>query len=284
MGVDVPPVAPIDYIDRWRRLVTAREEQGRRLDRLGDRPDHWAGDRAARFRRMTMRPGTSDPLIELIRPLVGADSSILDVGAGTGRHVLPLAPLASKVTAVEPSPAMRAQLEAAVRAAGLTNVEIIATGWPADQVAPADLVICSHVVYFVAEIEHFLRRLDQVNRGRAVVVLRHEQRELAILDLFERVWNEPRCPEPSFVDLFGVACQMGIYPNVATISFNATAGFETIDEALPMIRADLLNPEGPDVERKIQDYLNERMIYRDGRWQFDVPPTSAGVLWWEARI
>ncbi|MGH2457922.1 MAG: class I SAM-dependent methyltransferase [Chloroflexota bacterium] len=284
MTVDTPRVAPIDYVDRWRQLVAAREAQGRRLDRLGDRPDHWAGDRAARFRRMTMRPGAADPLLTLIRPLVGPNSSVLDVGAGTGRHVLPLAPLVAAVTAVEPSAAMRDQLTAVVREADLGNVKIIASGWPTDEAAPADLVICSHVAYFVAAIEPFLRQIDRVSRGRAFVVLRHQQREIAILDLFERIWGETRCPEPSFADLFGVACQLGIYPNVATIPFSAAAGFEAIDDAVPMIQADLLNPEGPDVERKITDYLRERMVHRDGRWQFDVPPTSAGVLWWEASV
>jgi len=103
MNAGVRSVAPIDYVDRWRRLVAARDEQGRRLDRLHGRPDPWAGDRAARFRQMTTRPGASDPLVDLVRPLVGPDSSVLDVGAGAGRHVLPLAPLVSKVTAVEPS-------------------------------------------------------------------------------------------------------------------------------------------------------------------------------------
>lgn len=282
MSAGVTTVEPIDYVNRWRHLVAAREEQGRRLDRLSDRPDHWAGDRAARFRQMTMRPGASDPLMDLIRPLVGPNSSVLDVGAGAGRHVLPLAPLVSRVVAVEPSPAMRAQLEVVVAEAGLKNVEIIESSWPTDQVDPADLVICSHVAYFVTEIEPFLRRIDHVNRGRAFVVLRHVQREVAILDLFERIWHEPRSPEPSFVDLFGVAAQLGLFPNVKTISFPIVAGFKSIEDALPMVRADLLNPEGPGIDQTIREYLDERMVYRDGRWQFNVPPTYAGVLWWEA--
>lgn len=276
-------VGPIDYVERWRHLVEARAEQGRRLDRFHDRPDHWAGDRAARFRRMATVTSETDPLLGFLRASLTPETTVLDVGAGVGRHVVPLAPLVSRVTAVEPSAAMRAELESAIAQAGARNVEVVADGWPAANVAPADLVICSHVAYFVAEVEPFLRRLDEVNRGRCVVVLRHAQREIAILDLFQRIWNEPRCPEPTFADLFGVACQLGIWANVTTLPFAINVGFDSPDEAVQSVKGDLLNPDGPDVDRQIREYLTERMIQRDGRWTFDVPPTPAGVLWWERK-
>src|SRR5436190_1155288 len=103
-------VEPIDYVERWRELVRTREEQGRRLDRIHDRDDPWAGARAERFRRMTQQSTSADPLIELIRPNLTPSTSVLDVGAGAGRHVVSIAPLVASVTAVEPSPAMRQQL------------------------------------------------------------------------------------------------------------------------------------------------------------------------------
>ncbi len=277
------PLGPIDYVQRWRHLVETRVEQGRRLDRFHGRPDHWSGDRAARFRQMASRPRSVDPLLDFLRPLLTPETTVLDVGAGVGRHVLPLAPLVSRVTAVEPSPAMRSHLESAVTQAGARNVEIVAESWPAAKVAPADLVVCSHVAYFVADIEPFLRRLDEVNRGRCVVVLRHVQRESAILDLFERIWHEPRCPEPTFADLFGVACQLGIWANVTNIIFAINLSYESLDEAVRLVKQDLLNPDGTDVDRQIREYLTERMIQRDGRWTFDAPPTPAGVLWWERK-
>jgi SAM-dependent methyltransferase len=276
-------IGSIDYVSRWRRLVEARHEQGRRLDRFHDRPDQWADGRAARFRRMVAAAASADPLLEFLRPLLRRDLTVLDVGAGTGRHVIPLAPLVSRITAVEPSPAMRAELEAAVRDARATNVEIVASSWPAAEVEPADLVICSHVAYVVADIESFFRRLDAVNRGRCVVVLRYLQREMAILDLFQQIWNEPRCPEPTFLDLFGVACQLGIWANVVNIPFSVTQSFDSVDEAVQMVKRDLLNPDGPDVDRVIRDFLAERLVRQDGRWQLVTPPAVAGVLWWERR-
>lgn len=277
-GADYLP--PIDYLTRWRELVRARAEQGRRLDPLHDRPDQWAGARAQRFRRLTANAGP-DPFVELIRPELRPDSTVLDVGAGAGRHVARLAPLVAKVTAVEPSPAMREQLGQVVQEAGLTNVEIVPGRWPEVEVAPADIVVCSHVTYFTDEIGPFLKRLRAANRGRAYAVHRHVQREAALHPLFRQVWGEPRREEPSFADLFGAAAQIGLWANVATIPFGASPQFASLDEAADQARADLLNP--PESELPIvRAYLAANLVERDGKLGFNRPMTYAGVLWWEA--
>jgi SAM-dependent methyltransferase len=206
---------------------------------------------------------------------------VLDVGAGAGRYVARVAPLVAKVTAVEPSPAMREQLGQVVREAGLANVEIIAAAWPGAEVEPADVVICSHVAYFVEEIAPFLQKLRRVNRGHASVVHRHVQREAMLLPLFEQVWGEPRCPEPSFADLFGAAAQLELWANVATVPFGFAPRFESLDEAIQLARADLLNPP-EDRTPIIRDYLAAHLVEEEGKLGFVRPATRAGVLWWEA--
>jgi SAM-dependent methyltransferase len=278
-------VDPIDYVARWRRLVQARNDQGRRVDPQHGRADHWAGPRAARFRQMTVvaQNAGSDPFLDLVLPSVTKATTVLDVGAGAGRHVITLAQAAAQVVAVEPSPGMREQLAIGLTEAGLRNVEVVPEGWPEAKVAPADIVICSHVAYFTEEIDPFLRRLKDVARMRCYMVLRFQQRELAMLDLFEQVWGEPRSYEPTFADLFGAACQLGIYPNVTRIPYSVNVQFESLDEAVRTVRADILNPETEGVEETIRAYLNERMIVRDGKWSWDLPPMWAGVLWWEGR-
>ena len=278
-------VAPIDYVRRWRELVDARNDQSRRLDRLHGRTDHWAGDRAKRFRRMAdeVRAGAPDPLLQLIRPLITASTTVLDVGAGTGRHTLAIASEVERVTAVEPSPAMREQLEVGLREAALGNVTIVADSWPAANVEPADIVICSHVAYFVEDIASFLLRLVDVTRGRCFVVHRFQQRELPTLDLFRRVWREDRCPEPTFADLYGAAGQLGIWGNVAVIPFSSPMSYESVDDAISIVQGDLLNSADPAVPKLIREYLEEHMVRRNGRWSFATPATYAGILWWEGR-
>jgi FkbM family methyltransferase len=55
---------------------------------------------------------------------------VLDVGPGPGRHTLPLARVTRRVTAVEPSAAMREQLTAAIERERLRNVEVVPAEWP----------------------------------------------------------------------------------------------------------------------------------------------------------
>ena len=272
---------PIDYVERWRKLVDARADQGCRLDSQHGRNDEWAGARADRFRQLASHTHDDDPLLAHLRPLFRASDVLLDVGAGPGRHTVPLARAVARVVAVEPSAAMRQHLTDSLAQAGLTNVEVVAAGWPAANVAPADVVICSHVAYGVTDIAAFARKLDAVTRRHCAMVLRFGQREAQILGLFEKVWGEKRCLAPTCLDLLGALVQLGILANLTVIPFTIGPRFHDLDEAVAQMRADLLNPTRPDVEQIIHDDLAARLVPVDGALAFPHAPAYAGILWWE---
>ena len=268
-------------VERWRQQVEARHDQGRRLDREHRRGDAWAAGRAARFRRIVAEGGTADPLLERVERMVDAETTVLDVGAGPGRHAIPLAKKARRVVAVEPSPAMREQLAANVDEAGVGNLEIVEGEWPAaaELVEPADVVVCAHVLYPVSEVEPFLRALDAKARRACFVQLRIGQREGPYLELFERVWGEPRHLAPTAVDLFVVAHEMGFPANFEVVPFPAWRRFDSIDEAVENARQDVLNPEGKD--DLIRAYVEPRLESADGKLALPNETRQAGVVWWQ---
>lgn len=281
---NVSGLPPLDYVARWRDLVLARAEQGRRLDREHGRADLWGGQRAQRFQRyVAAAQEGDDPLVALVRPLLGPETTVLDVGAGPGRHVLPLARLAKHVTAVEPSEAMRTLLARNLASQGLRNVAVVAGEWPdvGNAVGSADVVVCSHVVYGVADIAPFVRQLHAAAQQRVVVALRFGQREEALLDLFARVWGEPRCLAPTAVDLFGVLAQLGLFANVQVVPFPQPRAFDDLDDAIAQVKADLLNPVGAKADALIRADLERRLVRRDGKLTFDLPPAWAALLWWD---
>jgi SAM-dependent methyltransferase len=295
-------VAAIDWVRRWRELVEARHDQGRRLDRDHRRGDAWAAGRARRFSQHVAASGADDPLLRRLLPLVESGLTVLDVGAGPGRHALPLARVARRVVAVEPSAAMREQLEANAFGArdgapgardgapgprdgapgGLTNLEIVPAAWPeaAEQVEPADVVICAHVLYPVVEVEPFLRALDARTRRLCFLQLRLGQREGPYLQLFERVWGEPRALAPTALDLFNVAHQLGFEASFEVVPFPAWRRFDSLDEAVENARQDILNPSGAD--DLIRAYVEPRLVQVDGKLALPNETRSAGLVFWPA--
>lgn len=276
----MPDTTAIDHVARWRALVEARHDQGNRLDRQHHRPDVWAG-RAQRFARYVAETAQHDPLLKRLDGRVDEHTSVLDVGAGPGRHTIPLARLASRVTAVEPSDAMRQQLEANVEDAGLANVRIVAAEWPDMPVEPADVVVCSHVLYPVVEVEPFVRALDAATRRACYVVMRLGQREEAFLPLFEQVWGEPRALAPTALDLFAVCHQLGILANFEVVPFQPARHFGSLDEAVEQLRAEVLNPDDPAAEPKIRAFAESNLTARDGRLVMDIDNPRAAVVWWQ---
>jgi hypothetical protein len=101
--------------------------------------------------------------------------ALLDVGAGDGTVTSWLGPLYERVFAIEPNPALRAEL--AQRCPG---VEVLPEAlFEAVPPVAADLVLCSHVFYYVPAID-WLPALERLvswaaPEGVAVVVLQHAE-------------------------------------------------------------------------------------------------------------
>ncbi|MFL5626282.1 MAG: class I SAM-dependent methyltransferase, partial [Ktedonobacteraceae bacterium] len=97
--------------ERWQAILDARAQQmDAAYARLGrTSADFW--DRRARgFHRATRDTITADPFFHRLKAEVTPQTTVLDVGAGTGRFTLALAPQARHVTALEPNASMLSYL------------------------------------------------------------------------------------------------------------------------------------------------------------------------------
>lgn len=110
------------------------------------------------------------PSDEVAREALPPDGSVLDVGCGAGAASLRLRP--RRLTGVD---ADRALLDAfSRRAADLgLDADAVEGTWPeaAGRCAPADVVVCHHVVYNVPDLAAFARALDDHAGGRVVLEL-----------------------------------------------------------------------------------------------------------------
>jgi precorrin-6B methylase 2 len=269
-----------DPFAHWHSLVAGRDEQRGDDQRDGDPArDPWRG-RAERFAAYSDALPPDDPLLLRLRAAVRPDDTVLDVGAGAGRYAVPLAMLAHRVVAVEPSPAMRRHLAARLDATGVGNVTVVGAAWPDAEVSPADVTLCAHVVYGVREIGPFLRALDTHTRRLCLIAIRVEQHP-GLLELARLVLDEERVRQPALIDLYNALAALGIAADVQIGP--VSSGFRFADHAEAAAHyADRLRipAEGATMERLHAALAAHLIQGHDGRWRWPGPPPRNAIVSW----
>ncbi|GAC1547902.1 MAG: class I SAM-dependent methyltransferase [Herpetosiphon sp.] len=268
----------------WRQIVETRRQSIEALGNQGPQSGYW-DRRAERFARMTREfELANDPfgsvLLEELRP----SDSVLDVGAGAGRHSIALASIVRLVTAVEPATTMLAHLEAEAERRGFDNVVVVASAWEEAAVEPHDIVLASHVLYPIAEAVTFLRKLDAATRRVCYITLRVDDMVPQIAPLWHAVWGRERPREPGFLDLYNLLFALGIRPDVQLVPFGSGLGFETLDDAVDHVRQLLfLPPETHEHDGRIRAFLET--VLRKGGERLILPnATQAAIVSWKKAV
>ncbi len=284
--MDLPPeVRAIDFVARWKQIVERRRAQmdaayaRSRLENV----DYW-GRRAKSYREALHQRTDEDPFLIHVRSAVDAGSSVLDVGAGTGRHTLALAPRVRRVVAVDPSEAMLGFLREDVEAQGLHNVETLLSEWMAADVEPADFVLCSHVLYPIADIVPFVRKLDASAKRRVFVYLRSDPLPTD-MGLWSEFYGVPLQTQPVHMDLINVLAQIGIMADVEVVEHRFTLTFATLDDAQAQVRNSLcLREDDPEASAKLRRLLEERLVaWPGGRIGPNVESARSAIMSWAPR-
>jgi SAM-dependent methyltransferase len=260
-------VDEIDWAARWRSIVEDRSTLAH-----GHADTAYWDRRASSFARSTHV--RSDELLQVLEPYLAPRKTLIDVGAGTGRHAAPLAERLEWVTAVEPSEGMRSRI------APHENLTLVASTWEDADVAPADLVICSHVMYGVADAAPFLEKMERAARERVFVMIRETPLPHPGAEVRRRLAGESGPRVPRFSELFMVLVQMGVAPDVAFLRYPIVTRYADMDEAVVDVRA-LAGDAWDDAKgREILDEILER---RDGELVYDGGVALSGVAHWRPR-
>ena len=143
----------------------------------------------------------------------------------------------------------------------ISNVSVVQTRWEEAEVEPADLVLCAHVLYVVADIEPFVRKLEDHARERVLVVLFNAPPQSQIHALWEQIHGEARIPLPSLPEFQAVLGQMGIDAKVEMLAAQPAGGFDDVQQALELLARRLyLEPGSPQMatlENMLPDLLEE---------------------------
>jgi SAM-dependent methyltransferase len=259
------PLLATDWKAHWKRLVEDRQAQAR----VVHDPHYW-DKRARSFAAAT--GSRRDGFLELLEPWLGPGKTLIDVGAGAGRHAAPLAERLDWVTAVEPSQGMRDLIPPR------DNMTVIATDWELAEPAPADLVICCHVLYGVADAPAFIAKLEAAARDRVFIQLRHGQLRTPSDPLWELMTGTPRARQPQFADLWNLLEQLGIHAEVAVLEYEGFQSWAGLDEFREEYRPQLGEQWN---EEKAADWIAANLTSDpDGRLVYGRGRSSAGVAHW----
>jgi len=256
--------AGINWAEHWRAMVSQRA--GSR----GNRPTDYWDRRAPSYARITR--DRTDSFLRVLEPYLSPRKTLIDVGAGAGRHAVPLAARLEWVTAVEPSEGMRAQIP------HRDNITVVASTWQDADVAQADLVICCHVLYGIEDPVSFLEKLQSSARERLFVMMREGPVPHPVTMLRRRLHGQPELPIPQFSDLFMLLMQMGIAPDVDFVRYPVFNRYKDMDEAV----ADCQSLVGDDWDEARARTVLEEMLIKDGdELVIDSGIALAGIAHWQ---
>ena len=270
-------------VQRWNEILDARAQQmDAAYARLGRTSADFWERRASGFHRSTKDTITSDPFYLRLRDIVTPQTSVLDVGAGTGRFSLALAPLAEHITAVEPSAAMMDFLCRDVSDKGLRNISYVQTTW---QEAPdnlqADIVICSHVLYPIRDIEPFLLKLQKATHQGCYIYARATHIDALTAHLWRHFHHDERCMPASYIHVTDVLYEMGIFANVEIVSLPPSLRYPSLDVAVTEMTEQLILADDEKTRVELRALLEEWLVEMDGAL---VPPLQemvCAIIWWE---
>lgn len=275
----------IDHIARWRAIVAARREQHDAVCAVQRRTtdDYWAR-RAKSFRQFTKDASAfDDPLLTCVHRHLRPDDTVLDIGAGTGRHTVALAREARHVTALDPSAAMLDFLRGDLEDQGLTNVDVIEGGWPAVEAPEVDIAISAHVLYPIEDVVSFLQAMDGHARRLCFLHLMTAQPWFDQLDLWRAVHGEERRKQPTYIEAVNVLHQLGCYANVEITKIDIPRAFDNLDDAYERFAESVAVGEDAGEQQRLREALAERLTnLDDGRLGLPRRAFPLATVWWEA--
>lgn len=263
-------------VERWDELLTSRAQQmDAAYAQLGRTSADFWDRRAKGFYRTTKATVAYDPFMLKLRQVVTPQTSVLDVGAGTGRLALALAPQAKEMLVVEPNAAMLEYLRRDAQEQGLANISYLQTTW---QDAPnnlsVDIVICSHVLYPIQGIVPFLTKLQTATREACYIYMRATPIDALTNHLWRHFHGDDRCLPPGYIHALDVLYEMGIFANVEIVETLQSLRYPSLDVAADELVEQLILPNDEQTRNTLRGLLAEWLIERDGVL---VPPVEKMV-------
>ncbi len=264
MNIDTRRAGGFDWMTIWQQMYDREREQAEVVTEpeFAQYADFWR-TRAQRLARSSEDSAQPDAFMHALQSDLRSTDTVLDVGAGTGRHVPFLARSVAHVIAVEPSEAMRTQLEHHIEEEQLKNVTVQGEVWPHSHPSEADVVLSVNVVYGVRNLAPFAEGMNAAAQRSCYLCLGLDHPTGVLVPLWQRFHNEERYSLPAALEALNVLHQLG-YPAQMRIVPNPTSlWYLDWDDALDDVRERLRFVPNTERDQAIRDALPTYFMQRD---------------------
>lgn len=198
------------------------------------------------------------------------NSRVLDIGAGPGTFAVPLSPLVSHITAVEPAHGMGVVFDEYIQEAGVQNIDIIPKRWDDVKIATDidgsyDLVFCSFAFGMLDLLDSIQKMISVAEK--TIVLYWHAGDQAWDVDaqvLWPLLHDKAFTPIPKSNIIFNLLYSMGIYPDITSYTNTIRASFSSFDEALDDYQKRFkVSPLDREKNKKLIHYL-DKTLCRNG--------------------
>jgi SAM-dependent methyltransferase len=255
-----------DWLKLWRELIlagppTSNSELARRYK--------------VHARKRNERP---DQLLDFILREIDGETTVLDVGAGSGRWTIPLAKTAKTVTAVEPSRAMVDNLHRNIASAKLNNIQITQSSWENAIVEPHDITVCAHAMYTSPDLASFVRKIERYTTRTCYLAIRLPPFDGIIGELSLGIYGCHH-DSPNAIIAYNTLYSIGIYANILVESDIYRWTDNTFEEAFARAKRHLRLKSSTNYDTLIRDTLAKRLSLSNNCYVWPDGMRSA-LLWW----
>lgn len=269
-----------DWNALWRELVTIKAKSRIAGSDKKQDTDPWC-KKASEFKesvkRRWKRPDSSR---DIILSKMNPDSTVLDIGAGTGAWAGLLAPHVRHVTAVEPSQSMIAVMRESLQEENITNVDIIRGEWPDVSVNVHDYSLCSHAMYGYPDLPAFIRQMETCTRDTCFLLLRAPSLTGVRSEAAQHIWGQP-LDSPNFTIAYNILLQMEIYAHVQMENTGLwkSRTSSSLDDALQSMKRFLGLTISDEHDEYLKELLRNRLTFKNGLYVWPREVRSALVYW-----
>lgn len=271
-----------DWAVLWNELVEIKREiQKDSIETPGD-SDYWESRAREYDDRVKVKWNKPDSTREFMLKILEPHNSMIDIGAGTGAWSILFSQSLKKITAVEPSKAMREVFKGKINQKGIHNIEIIPGMWPECDPEPHDYVFCSHAMYGVIDFPAFVKKMNDRSRKLCFLLIRAPSRDGMIAEAFQHVWKQPH-DSPNFMIAYNILLQMGIFANVLFEESEKWyfVASESEEEAFLEMKRRMGLINSSEHDDYLRDLLRQRLVQQDGQYFWPGSNRSA-LIYWEA--